>query len=766
MKEQDRRRTGLTKADEASRIPANPNSKERSGTVQNSVFGLQRTVGNQAVASLFGSGAIQAKLRVSQPEDADELEADRIADQVVGTGTPSTVASSASDGIHRKCDCPGGIASCPACEEEEVEQAKGIHRKSNQPSQDELSVRDDFLQSLGPGRPLDTATQKSMESKLEHNFGDVRVHTDAKAVESARSINARAFTAGRDVVFASNEFSPHTPAGKKLLAHELAHVVQQAGSRHTPTLMREPGDDKPPVPKPGQTPFNFINESPALPNWEDSVKEMLEREFKKTFNSFQEAQEYFEQYLKGLPSDDAREVFADRMRDRARKAFYRREAAKPSYKYTSEDMTKLKNGAAPESGLQLEHMEDVKTKRRGGELIKGRPERALDPGNIYVTEGGPGGTAPRGTKHAEKYRTIEAAKKSSREIREKTAQNAVNEEPRTAGSAEPGLKTPTAETTTAPVKPTGSATAAEIIESEKAVAGLRSELTESVQLSQRLQLYSAAFGALLQALAILDTISDAMKMGTEGTVLGPSQHQAEQIESQAQEAVQSSISLAESMSLFGGIVEVEKARRTQNTDALFALSNSLGELSTSLYNSINTYNRLSRELDARARAILVMSNLYEKMVSLPMGLDDIPNAQAFTMFESLQKLHGPVNSAAQHYAEAATNLTVYADGFSGLASNASQAAWQIILARTAKAQAEKARETPTPPPSAPSHATLIPVTPPQEEKKSQPCPNCHRPNETVSEPSLIERFGSLGKGPGGQLTDEERKKMLEFLQAQ
>src|SRR6202453_907063 len=227
MKEQDRRRTGLTKADEASRIPANPNSKERSGTVQNSVFGLQRTVGNQAVASLFGSGAIQAKLRVSQPEDADELEADRIADQVVGTGTPSTVASSASDGIHRKCDCPGGIASCPACEEEEVEQAKGIHRKSSQTSQEELSVRDDFLQSLGPGQALDPAVRDAMESRFGRNFEDVRVHSDSPAADAADSIDATAYTHKNHIYFAAGKYDPATPRGEHLLAHELTHTVQQ-----------------------------------------------------------------------------------------------------------------------------------------------------------------------------------------------------------------------------------------------------------------------------------------------------------------------------------------------------------------------------------------------------------------------------------------------------------------------------------------------------------------------------------------------------------
>lgn len=777
MKEQDRTRGQPAKTIEKLHTLARSNQKEGSKPAPYPAFDLQRSVGNQAVASLFSSGAIQAKLRVSQPGDADEVEADRIAGQVVGNGTPS-LAASASGTIHRKCNCPGGAASCPACEEEEVEQAKGIHRKPSQPSQGEMSVRDDFLQSLGPGQPLDHTTQKSMESKFGRNFEDVRVHTDTKAAESARSINARAYTAGRDVVFASQEYAPQSSRGRQLLAHELAHVVQQSRSAHTPALMRQTNDQKPPVPRPGNTPFNFISESPALTNWEDSVKEMLGREFNTTFSTFQEAQEHFQQYLKSLPSDAAREEFADRMRDRARKAFYRREGAKPSYNYSEKDKVKLKNGAAPESGLQLEHMEDVKTKRRGGEIIQGHPERALDPGNIYVTEGGPGGTAPKGTKHAEKYRTIEAAKKSSREIRENTGQGGVSEEPQAEklAPAEP-KSTPTSQESlpstaptqeTPPIKSTGSATAAEILEGEQAVAELRSELADSVHLSERIQLYSAAFGALLQALTLLDTISEAMKMGTEGTVLGPAQHQAEKIENQSQEAVQSSVTLAESLHLFAGIVQVDKARRTENVDALFALSDSFGELSTSLYNSINTYTRLSAQLDARARALLVMRDFYEKMVSLPMGLDDIQNAQAFAMYESLQKLHGPVNAASQHYAEAATNLSAYADGFRDLASKATEAGQRIVSARMAKALSEKKRAAPPPPPpAAPSHTTtLIPVTPPKEERKSDPCPNCHRPNEPRSEPSIIGEFGGLGTGPGGQLTEEDRKRLLEFLQAQ
>ncbi len=80
----------------------------------------------------------------------------------------------------------------------------------------------------GGGQPLDAATRSLMESRLGHDFGAVRIHTDAKASESARSVHANAYTVGRDVVFRSDQWSPGTAAGQRMLAHELVHVVQQA----------------------------------------------------------------------------------------------------------------------------------------------------------------------------------------------------------------------------------------------------------------------------------------------------------------------------------------------------------------------------------------------------------------------------------------------------------------------------------------------------------------------------------------------------------
>jgi hypothetical protein len=79
----------------------------------------------------------------------------------------------------------------------------------------------------GGGAPLDKDTRGFMESRLGADFNDVRVHTDATASESARSVQAYAYTVGSDVVFQSGKYEPESDSGKRMLAHELTHVVQQ-----------------------------------------------------------------------------------------------------------------------------------------------------------------------------------------------------------------------------------------------------------------------------------------------------------------------------------------------------------------------------------------------------------------------------------------------------------------------------------------------------------------------------------------------------------
>lgn len=79
----------------------------------------------------------------------------------------------------------------------------------------------------GGGSPLDTETRADMEGRLGHDFSDVRVHTDSRAHDSAQAVNAHAYTAGNNIVFQRDHYSPDTDAGKRTLAHELTHVVQQ-----------------------------------------------------------------------------------------------------------------------------------------------------------------------------------------------------------------------------------------------------------------------------------------------------------------------------------------------------------------------------------------------------------------------------------------------------------------------------------------------------------------------------------------------------------
>jgi hypothetical protein len=101
----------------------------------------------------------------------------------------------------------------------------------------------DVLRS--PGKPLDDVTRAMFEPRFGWDFSHVRVHTDARAAESARAVNALAYTVGRNIVFGQGQHSPHTSAGRHLLAHELVHVVQQRGqsiSSQAPLVVNQPGD--------------------------------------------------------------------------------------------------------------------------------------------------------------------------------------------------------------------------------------------------------------------------------------------------------------------------------------------------------------------------------------------------------------------------------------------------------------------------------------------------------------------------------------------
>jgi Domain of unknown function (DUF4157) len=126
--------------------------------------------------------------------------------------------------IQRKCACSG---SCTSCKEEEELRRAGLQRKAAGPASRAADTMREISHSRGGGQLLASRTRTFMESSFGRDFSGVRIHTGAQANHWARMLNAQAFTTGRDIFFAPSKYAPNTTAGKRLLAHELTHVVQQ-----------------------------------------------------------------------------------------------------------------------------------------------------------------------------------------------------------------------------------------------------------------------------------------------------------------------------------------------------------------------------------------------------------------------------------------------------------------------------------------------------------------------------------------------------------
>jgi hypothetical protein len=203
-----------------------------------------------------GKLPVQTKLAVSEPGDIFEQEADRVAGQVMRMPAPA---------IQRACACGG---DCPRCSanDHSAREANGVtsglgrgvasiqtapaNKSSSEssPSHSEVHAANehesttvppsvyDVLES--PGHPLDTETRAFMEPRFGYDFSNVRIHDDSPAHGSSKQINALAYTQGEHIVFGPGQYQPQTNAGKELLAHELAHVMQQNKSGNSGRLFR------------------------------------------------------------------------------------------------------------------------------------------------------------------------------------------------------------------------------------------------------------------------------------------------------------------------------------------------------------------------------------------------------------------------------------------------------------------------------------------------------------------------------------------------
>ena len=169
----------------------------------------------EAKAPEKAKSQLQKRLSIGASNDPLEHEADRVADQVLAL--PPT---------------HGDVSHAP----------QRIQRFSSTSSEQSDEAPDSVNRVIGSsGRPLDAPLRHDMESRFGHDFSGVRVHSGGAAEQSARDVGASAYTVGSNIVFGAGQFAPESSAGKRLLAHELTHVVQQ-GASGARNLMREPAE--------------------------------------------------------------------------------------------------------------------------------------------------------------------------------------------------------------------------------------------------------------------------------------------------------------------------------------------------------------------------------------------------------------------------------------------------------------------------------------------------------------------------------------------
>ncbi len=173
---------------------------------------------------------LQTKLRVGPTGDACEQEANRVAEAVMRM-------PASEERVQRECsECEETLQRQPEEEDEEELQRQPTDRLQTEchPGKEPrvgaaLERRIDMMR--GGGRPLPGSVRTFFEQRLGRDFADVRVHAGTAAADIAGALRARAFTIGQDVVFGAGQYAPESPSGRRLVAHELTHVIQQKGGR-------------------------------------------------------------------------------------------------------------------------------------------------------------------------------------------------------------------------------------------------------------------------------------------------------------------------------------------------------------------------------------------------------------------------------------------------------------------------------------------------------------------------------------------------------
>jgi hypothetical protein len=177
------------------------------------------------IRRILTSAGAQAKLTVGAPNDVYEQEADRVAEAVMRVPAPLDRPAS-----------PGKAEAAPPSAKNAIQSRSAtgpaiLLRPQPSVGRWEATAPPEIAGSQGPGEPLSSAERTFFEPRLGYDLRQVRIHTDPVAAQAAQALNAQAFTLGSDISFNTGKYVPGSMRGRRLLAHELTHVIQQGFGR-------------------------------------------------------------------------------------------------------------------------------------------------------------------------------------------------------------------------------------------------------------------------------------------------------------------------------------------------------------------------------------------------------------------------------------------------------------------------------------------------------------------------------------------------------
>lgn len=623
-------------------------------------------ISNQHALKMFG---IHAKLSVSRPGEPDEQEADRLADDFMAGRTAGTL------GNQQRLGAAGILRKCADCAEEEslpIMRQAGAGRLSSAP----------LISARGGGNALTPKVRAPLERFYRTDLSSVRVHTDAAAHQSAMSFGARAYAQGADLVFAPNEYAPHTEAGLRLLAHELAHVVQHTRRPDPHRIARTP------------------NLSP------DEMFAIITRERAFTFSPGGGQ-------LCVDPQGVGRGVGAAAGGRQAGSAVFAviqitdadgRPVALSYGEHVSYGDPHAEQRAVAGLNRTIPQVRDL----TGGRMTVVVDQVPCPPGRancmgtlqnfarqrglqleIHVPTrervGGGGSVAPR-----------TAAMSSMRTDTPPVSLRRYD----TGGGVPPPTGTP------GPAPPTAIATRGGPIRfvapraappgvlraQASAMAALSRETQRTIRIAGRVQLALRGVGGLLTILGVIHTVRTAQQMAAHGTVLADAEAQADRVVDYGSEMENWAIETTNGVSQLDILQSITSASEREDVTALFDIDTALTDTYRPFYERADQFLEIATGLRARERALGVMVDFYRQMAQIPQGPSTAPNAEAFAMYISLERLQGRVNTAATHFEAAERQMRYYAERLEGYASTANDRAWALIFSRVAVAVAEAERE--------------------------------------------------------------------------